>query len=401
MSIRHIGKSTASGSVCAPASKSYAHRLLMAAMLSGRRVTVSGIAPSDDILATVGCIRALGWSVSIDGDSVTVSPGQKSSQGPLECRQSGSTLRFMIPVALALHSKASMRGSERLFCRGLGEYENIFDSQGIKYSKGPGFFCAEGKLHSGDFCIDGNTSSQYVTGLMFALPLLEGDSTISITPPLQSKPYIDITMDVLHRCGVQAAMDSCIISIPGGQSYRMDSCSVEGDWSNAAFLDIYNCLGGSVQVEGLREDSLQGDKVYRDLFLKLSRGRCTIDLGNCIDLGPVLFTLAALKHGARFENTARLRMKESDRVGDILAELAKAGVKSHAGDNFVEIEPMTAMPPEGEIVFCCHEDHRLAMSLTALASVIGASISGSEAVAKSYPGFYNDIKKLHIDVSDE
>ena len=149
---------------------------------------------------------------------------------------------------------------------------------------------------------------------------------------------------------------------------------------------------------GLNPRSLQGDKIYKELFEKLSAGRCTIDIADCIDLGPVLFTLAALKHGARFENTARLRIKESDRVGDILQELAKAGAKAFAGDNYVEIEPIGSKLPVAEIIFDSHNDHRLAMSLTALASIFGAGIDGCEAVAKSWPGFYNELKHLHIDV---
>lgn len=397
MSTCYIGKSIASGTVCAPPSKSYAHRLLLAAFLSRKQVTISNIELSNDISATIDCIRALGGQVSVAGHSVTVSATSGDAPAVLDCRESGSTLRFMIPVALAMRANATFTGTEKLFSRGLGEYEKIFSSQGIRYAKSASSLSVNGRLCSGSFNIDGSVSSQYITGLLFALPLLDGDSCITITPPIQSRPYIDITLDVLQRAGVKAYMEGCRIDIPGGQSYCLADCSTEGDWSNAAFLDIYNYLGGKVQIEGLNTQSLQGDKIYREHFEKLSQGRCTIDLANCIDLGPVLFTMAAIKHGACFENTGRLRIKESDRVGDILQELSKAGVKAVAGDNFVEIEPIDNIPAPG-IVFDSHNDHRLAMSLSALASTVGARIDGCEAVAKSFPDFYNVLKHLNIDV---
>ena len=321
MNVCHIGKSVARGSIVAPPSKSYAHRLLLAAFLSGQKVTVSGIDPSNDILATIDCIRALGAGVTVSGKSVTVSHGAGAGS-VLPCRESGSTLRFMIPVALALKGEGYFTGTPKLFSRGIGEYEKIFKEHGIEYTLTDGSLSAKGSLSSGIYHIDGATSSQYITGLLFALPLLDGDSEIWITPPVQSRPYIDITIDVLHKAGIKVKMDGNHIFVGGGQRYSLPDSTVEGDWSNAAFLDIYNYLGGEVSIEGLNPESLQGDRIYRALFGRLERGWCEIDLGNCIDLGPVLFTLAAIKHGARFVNTARLRIKESDRVADTIMELA-------------------------------------------------------------------------------
>ena len=402
MSRCHIAKSIARGTVCAPPSKSYAHRLLMAAFLSAKRTRIGKIDLSDDILSTIGCIEALGASTQIDGRSVTVTPGTGSSVVPLECRQSGSTLRFMIPLALAKSGKGYFTGSAKLFSRGIGEYEKIFTRQDIKYALCGDSLSVEGVLKSGTFTIDGATSSQYITGLLFALPLLEGDSKIVIIPPVQSRPYIDITLDVLRMSGVEAHFEKNEISIPGNQRYALPDCTVEGDWSNAAFLDIYNHLGGSVTVTGLNPQSLQGDRAYRELFDRLETGYSTIDIGNCIDLGPVLFSLAAVKHGARFTNTARLRIKESDRVSDLLTELAKIGVSAIVEDNAVEIKPISdvrlAALQGNDIVFSSHNDHRIAMSLAALASLFGATIDGSEAVGKSYPGFWEDIKNLNIDI---
>ena len=402
MSRCHIAKSTASGTVCAPPSKSYAHRLLLAAFLSAKPTRIGNIDLSDDISATIGCIEALGASVSISGREATVAHLSAGECRPLECRESGSTLRFMIPVALAKCGKGYFTGSTKLFSRGIGEYRKLFDKQRICFSQSGNSLTVEGELKSGTFTIDGATSSQYITGLLFASPLLQGDSTIVVTPPVQSRPYIDITLDVLRMAGIEARFDNNEISVPGNQTYRLPDCSVEGDWSNAAFLDIYNHLGGKVTVTGLNPQSLQGDRVYRELFRKLDDGYCTIDIGNCIDLGPVLFCLAAVKHGARFVNTARLRIKESDRVSDILCELKKIGVNATAEDNSVDIKPISeaglAALECKSVVFSAHNDHRLAMSLAALASIFGATIEGSEAVSKSYPGFWEDVKHLNIDI---
>ena len=405
MSHCYIAKGIARGTVTAPPSKSYAHRLLLAAFLGGRRTTVSNVDLSNDILATIDCIKALGGIVSTDDTSVSVERGSAQPGAILPCRESGSTLRFMIPVALALTGSAQFTGTAKLFSRGIGEYEKIFAAHGINYSLGADSLLVEGQLSSGSFTIDGATSSQYITGLLFALPLLDGDSVIHITQPIQSRPYIDITLDVLRQAGVTARFAGNKIEVSGGQEYALPDTSVEGDWSNAAFLDFYNHIGGDVTVHGLKADSLQGDRVYRDLFARLESGFCTIDIGNCIDLGPVLFTMAAVKHGALFENTARLRIKESDRIGDIARELEKIGAQVISSENSVKIVPAQkekiAALSKKNIIFDSHNDHRLAMSLTALASMFGASLQGCESVAKSFPSFFEVVKHLNIDVRNE
>ena len=405
MSHCYIAKGIARGTVTAPPSKSYAHRLLLAAFLGGRRTTVSNVDLSNDILATIDCIKALGGIVSTDDTSVSVERGSAQPGAILPCRESGSTLRFMIPVALALTGSAQFTGTAKLFSRGIGEYEKIFAAHGINYSLGADSLLVEGQLSSGSFTIDGATSSQYITGLLFALPLLDGDSVIHITQPIQSRPYIDITLDVLRQAGVTARFAGNKIEVSGGQEYALPDTSVEGDWSNAAFLDFYNHIGGDVTVHGLKADSLQGDRVYRDLFARLESGFCTIDIGNCIDLGPVLFTMAAVKHGALFENTARLRIKESDRIGDIARELEKIGAQVISSENSVKIVPAQkekiAALSQKNIIFDSHNDHRLAMSLTALASMFGASLQGCESVAKSFPSFFEVVKHLNIDVRNE
>ena len=404
MSVCHISKGVARGVAMVPPSKSYAHRLLLAAFLSGNRVTIDNVDLSNDILATIDCITALGASVQVDGSKVTVESGNRS-EGTLPCRESGSTLRFMIPVALALQGKVSLSGTPKLISRGIGEYEKIFQDQMIAYTIGTDSIEAEGRLYGGLFHIDGSISSQFITGLLFALPLLDDDSEIWITPPVQSRPYIDITIDVLRKSGIKVRMDGNHIFVPGKQKFELYDCTVEGDWSNAAFLDIYNHIGGDVTLLGLNPNTLQGDKIFRRHFVALGKGWCEIDLGNCIDLGPVLFTLAAIKHGARFTNTARLRIKESDRISDIVSELEKAGAGAIVGENSVEIKPVPkqrrATLDKENITFDSHNDHRLAMSLTAMATMFGANLTGCESVSKSYPGFFEEIKRLGIEVKDE
>ena len=398
-----IHKSIAGGTVAAPPSKSYAHRLILASFLASLEKdagmqTVSNIALSEDIKATLDCVNALGCEFSFDGNSVSMQQNKLNMTDPivLECNESGSTMRFMLPVALALAGNAVVKGTPKLLSRGLGVYTNIFDDQGIVYSSDNNSLSAEGKLKSGVFKIDGSISSQFVTGLLFALPLLENDSRIEIMGELQSRPYVDITIDVLERYGISVRFEDNAILVPGGQHYHAVDSVCPADWSNAAFLDFFNYIGGKVNVTGLDSDSLQGDRVYKECFRMLDNGFCTIDVKNCIDLGPVLFTMASIKHGATFVNTRRLRIKESDRVADICTELAKTGAEFRIEENSVTIKPGTLTDQTPEIEFDSHNDHRLAMSLAVLASVFGATVKDCGAVAKSFPDFFEKIQKLDI-----
>lgn len=398
-----IHKSTACGTVAAPPSKSYAHRLILASFLASLEKdscvqTISNIALSEDIKATLNCVKALGCRFDIEANSVSMQQNKLNMTDPivLECNESGSTMRFMLPVALALAGNAVVKGTPKLLSRGLGVYTDIFNEQGVKYSSADNYLSANGKLKSGVFRIDGSISSQFVTGLLFALPLLENDSRIEILGELQSRPYVDITIDVLKRYGICVRFEENTILVPGGQHYRPADSVCPADWSNAAFLDFFNYIGGNVNVTGLDSDSLQGDRVYKEYFRMLDNDSCTIDVKNCIDLGPVLFTMASIKHGARFENTRRLRIKESDRVADICMELAKIGTEFRIEENSVTIMPGNVTHPMPEIEFDSHNDHRLAMSLAVLASAFGATIKDCGAVAKSFPDFFEKIGKLNI-----
>lgn len=394
-----INKSIAKGTIVVPPSKSYAHRYIIAGMLASNNMELLNVEYSNDILETLNAALALGSSYIKDEDKI-IFKNLNNLDEPLVLNvlESGSTLRFLIPLSMVLHNQVIIYGSEKLFSRGLEVYEEIFKEQGITYFKTPTSLKINGSLGYGNFKINGNISSQYITGLLFALPLLNGDSTIDVIPPIESKPYIDITLDVLKKFGIKIDVfsDYQKFVIKGQQKYvSPKQIYVEGDYSNAAFLEVYNYFSGSVLLEGLSSNSCQGDKVYKEYFKELSKGFTTIDLGNAIDLGPIMFVFASLKHGAHFVNTARLRIKESDRISDMASELAKIGAKTMILDNEVYIYKANNLH---NVVFNSHNDHRIAMALTIIATIVGGEIIGAEAVNKSYPSFYDDIKSLGIEV---
>ncbi|MCF0178023.1 MAG: 3-phosphoshikimate 1-carboxyvinyltransferase [Bacteroidales bacterium] len=404
MGIISIQKGLAKGVLNAPPSKSYAHRYLTASFLaslhSNKPIKVSNIELSEDISATLDSIKALGGIFKIGNGDIIFEPctlrQQSNVPDILNCRESGSTLRFFIPIALALYGEGTFAGSEKLISRGIGPYETIFSEKGIKHSKSASKIEIYGALQSGDYIVDGSISSQFITGLLFALPLLDGNSHIQILPPVTSLPYIQITLDVLKHFGIDAKFCDNNIDIPGNQHYTAIDSICEGDWSNAAFLHLFNHIGGDVVISGLNPDSKQADKCCLSHFKALEKGFCTIDLENCIDLGPILFTFAALKNGAKFENCRRLRIKESDRVADLCMELAKIGAEAKIDDNSLIIKPADLRNISTQITFNSHNDHRIAMSLAVASTLFSAEIEGYEAVAKSYPSFFQDLAKIGI-----
>jgi 3-phosphoshikimate 1-carboxyvinyltransferase len=253
-------------------------------------------------------------------------------------------------------------------------------------------------LKAGKFTVPGNISSQFISGLMFALPLLSGNSEIEIVPPLDSKPYIDITMEALAAFGVKAEWKSeYTIAIAGGQKYTPADERVEGDYSNAAFLEAFNLFGGDVCVRGLKEGSVQGDKAYIRQFKALCEGAPEINISDCPDLAPILMSVAAAKNGVHLTGTARLKIKESDRGAVMAEELAKFGVPVTVGEDDIYVEGGHLGSPT-DVLFG-HNDHRVVMSMAVLASITGGEIDGAEATRKSYPDFFEVIKKLGIEVT--
>lgn len=400
---RRIEKSFLKGEIVAEPSKSYFHRYLLSSFLAGGTSEISYVSDlscSKDILATLSCASLFHKKAEILGKTLRISPvSSEPEKIATNCFESGSTLRFLIPVVLALYGSGEFYGTERLIQRGIGIYQDIFEQNGIRTKPYKDHFEIEGTLRSGEYLIPGNVSSQFVTGLLFALPLLKGDSVLKVVPPFYSRNYVDITLDVLAQAGIRIQRNGDTFFIPGNQEYRARAYELEGDYSNAAFFAALGELSGnSIQILGLKKDSKQGDRVYTELFKKLKEGFAQIDLENCIDLGPILFTFASMHSGGDFTGIRRLRIKESDRASDLLAELSKAGCAySFVSDDEVKIYPLDLT--KENLTFSSHNDHRLAMALSVLLTRNGGTLTNAEAVNKSYPSFFEELKRLGGKVS--
>ena len=387
------------GEVSAPPSKSMAHRYLIGAALSKEKCLLSGVDYSEDILASIDCLKALGAEITTDNDIVTVNPDKfmQTKKPVLECRESGSTLRFFIPLALCLGKEVTIKGSLRLFERPLDVYEKLCFENNFTFEKNENSLTVCGKLEAGRYKIRGDISSQFITGLIFALVYLGGDSSIEIIPPFESRSYINLTISALESFGVDVGfIDEYNIIIRNSEMHSY-SGKIEGDYSNAAFLDAFNYIGSQINIQNLNADSLQGDKVYKEYFDKIAGGVPTLDISDCPDLGPILFALAAMKNGAFFTGTDRLKAKESDRGMAMHEELKKLGGGLVFGDNMI-----TAPKQElkySENIIDAHNDHRIVMAMSVILSKTGGKISGIEAVRKSYPGFFEDIIKLGAEVN--
>lgn len=392
--------SKTSGEVSAPPSKSFAHRYLIGSVLSCGKCVIKNIADSDDISATLSCIEQLGGSVTKDGNIVTVIPTNEKQieNAVFDCKESGSTLRFFIPVVLATGAKhCTFSGSERLLARGIKEYEKLFENSDIIIKSDEKSIEVNGTLSAGNYEISGEVSSQYTTGMLFALSRLTGKSTLKITGNAESRAYVDMTIKVLKDFGADITeTEKNFFEINGKGRLSPGEFTVEGDWSNAAFLIALSRLVGTISVSGLNENSVQGDRFCTAAFDALDGENAEIDLKDCPDLAPILFSYAAYKNGGKFINTRRLRVKESDRANVMAEELKKFGANVKVYENSVEIEKTQLKPPI--VPLCGHNDHRIVMALSVLAAVFGAEIDGAEAVNKSYPDFFRVIKKAGVNV---
>ena len=392
--------SKTSGEVSAPPSKSFAHRYLIGSVLSRGKCVIKNIADSDDISATLSCIEQLGGSVTKDGNIVTVIPTNEKQieNAVFDCKESGSTLRFFIPVVLATGAKNCMfLGSERLLARGIKEYEKLFENSDVKIKSDEKSIEVNGTLSAGNYEISGEVSSQYTTGMLFALSVLDGKSTLKITGNAESRAYVDMTIKVLKDFGADITeTEKNFFEINGKGRLSPGEFTVEGDWSNAAFLIALSRLVGTISISGLNENSVQGDRFCTAAFDALDGENAEIDLKDCPDLAPILFSYAAYKNGGKFINTRRLRVKESDRANVMAEELKKFGANVKVYENSVEIEKTQLKPPI--VPLCGHNDHRIVMALSVLAAVFGAEIDGAEAVNKSYPDFFRVIKKAGVNV---
>ena len=406
-----------SGTIPAIASKSDAHRLLILAALCRGETRLIMEQRSEDIDATVACLRALGAKIALVPDGVFVHGIERANEYPLlNCSESGSTFRFLLPVATALCEHVRFTGSGRLPDRPIGELLTVLQAHGVAFSAERLPFQTTGKLTGGRFSLPGNVSSQYLTGLLLATPLLEEDSTIFLTTRLESAAYVDITLHALKRFGVQVEAQDGGYAVCGGQAIQSPGeLRVDGDWSNAAFFLAAGALGNPVTMTGLHLDSPQGDKAILDALkrfgahLEVAEDRitvspaplsgCTIDVGETPDLLPILAVLGACASGeTRLINAARLRFKESDRLASASAMLRALGGRV---EELPDALVITGGQLAGGTVDSCR-DHRIAMS-AAVASIRCANevtILGADAVKKSYPAFYDDFNRLggHADV---
>lgn len=394
------------GQMEAISSKSYVHRYLFAAMLAGSQTQLKSNILSVDMLATIGCIRAL-----------------KEEIPCFDCKESGSTARFLLPVAAALKEEFTMVGCGNLPNRPFAPICNAMRENGVEVSGDFLPIHVKGRLKSGTYRLPGNVSSQYITGLLFALPILDGDSEVRLTTKLESKAYIDITLAVLHRFGIKIEEREQGYFIPGNQSYRSPGVlQAEGDWSNAAFYLCMGALGDGITMTGLDVKDWQGDKAVLDILKEFGAAVSTEgdsvtvqpgvlngirrDVSEIPDLVPVLCVVAGFAEGVTcFTHAERLRMKESDRIETTKALLAPFGISLTAeeacdGSVTLYIEAKENLSDlEGEILVDGSNDHRIVMSgaTIALASGKRVSISDAQAVNKSYPGFFEDYGRLFAD----
>lgn len=393
-----IEKSRAVGQVSAPPSKSMAHRLLIAAALACGTSKIKGISDCDDVIATVDCLCALGATVERCGSDLTVTGADMRHaipRGTLNCRESGSTMRFIIPIALLCGCDVRFHGEGRLPSRPLDVYEDICRERGLKLSRSESYVDVRGVLTGGEFFVRGDVSSQFISGLLFAAPLMDKDTRINITTKIESRSYIDMTVDAIKSFGVEVIWENeSTLFIKGSQTYSPTDVTVEGDYSGSAFTESFNLFGGDVTVTGLKEDSLQGDRVYQEHFKAIADGYPTIDLSDCPDLAPILFAVAAAKGGAEFVGTARLKIKESDRAAVMAEELKKFGAELTVNEDSVTVHNTRLHTPTENL--SSHGDHRIVMALSTLASIYGGTIEGAEAVKKSYPTYFDDIISLGI-----
>ena len=407
-----IKPSRLKGNIYAPPSKSMSHRAVICAGLSSGESKVEHVILSEDIKATIEAMRQLGASIEITGDeydSTLIVRGSTEGvkESIINCRESGSTLRFMIPVGMMLSEKCTFTGYGRLIERPLDVFYEIFKKDGIAYETENGMLPlkASGKLKGGSYSMTGAVSSQFVSGLLFALPLLENDSVIEITDKMESKGYIDLTLSMLEKFGINIENNNHMnFKVKGGLKYKNTNYRVEGDYSQAAFFVVAKEIGNSVECFDLNEDSMQGDKEIMDIvrLYDYAGDTVTIDVSQIPDLVPVMAVLASLKEGVTTHiiNAGRLRIKESDRLKAIQTELSKIGADIEEQGDGLRITGKSEL--KGGATVESWNDHRIAMAMAVAATGCREEITleGHMAVTKSYPNFWDEYRRLGGEVHE-
>lgn len=411
-----ISPAQCSGHVTIPPSKSMAHRAIICAALAHGKSIITNVAFSQDIMATIEGMRLLGATIETKADSVVVDGIKDFSalqQEEVFCCESGSTLRFFIPLFSLCNQKVRFTGQGRLMQRPQDVYESIFHEQGLTFQQNDKGIVIDASLHHGEFTLQGNVSSQFISGLLFTLPFMKGDSILHIQPPFESKSYVVLTIQMLAAFGVNVYFkDENTIVVPGNQTYKPFHYEIEGDYSQLAFFAVLAAIQNDLTISGVSHQSKQGDKQIIDILKafnvkveEVERGykiyqsplqATSIDVSNCPDLGPILTVLGMYSPGnTRIFNAGRLRIKESDRIEAMETELKKFGVKISSTDDEIQIN--------GNTTYLCHEDlhghndHRvvMALSIAATCSQSACVIDDAQAINKSYPSFFEDVTHLH------
>lgn len=378
------------GTLRAIPSKSHAHRILICSAFADAPTDITCPESNQDIEATVDCLNAIGAVIHRTDMGYHVIPVSKVlTKATLNCQESGSTLRFLLPIVGALGIDATIQMSGRLPERPLSPLWEEMERMGCVLSRpSKNTLRCCGQLQTGEYTISGNISSQYISGLLFATALLSGDSKLIITGKLESKPYVEMTQQVLFSFGVMTTG----FKVSGCRPFHTPrNICIEGDWSNAAFFLAANALGNQVNIDGLQEDSAQGDRSILQ-FLKMFEKPCTVAAADTPDLVPILAVVAGAKHGVTFTDIARLRLKESDRVATTTALLTNLGATVTATENTFTVKP-------GKYHSCTIDaagDHRIAMAAAIAATVANGPVTilGAQCVSKSYPSFWDEYRRL-------
>ena len=413
------------GTITAPPSKSMAHRAVLCAALAEGRSHITNLEFSKDISATLGAAAQLCARVRTGADDAVVEGLGHfvPLAAPVDCCESGSTLRFLIPIASLTGQAVSFTGRGRLMERPQSVYEALYREQGLRFEQSAAGLTVEGALTPGEYRLAGNVSSQFISGLLFATPLMEAPSTIEVRAPFESRSYVDLTTDAMQKFGVKVSVrarkdGSATYKVAAPQHYAAADIDVEGDYSQAAFLAVLGSTVGGITITGLPSGSHQGDRVILDILkqcgAKFERSgshvtfhrsllkAVEIDLADCPDLGPVLIALGCFCSGTTIiRNAGRLRIKECDRIAAMQEELAKMGGTVKADGDTLTIEGCALHKPTAPLNG--HNDHRIvmAMAVAALAAGQPAVIEGANAVNKSWPDFFEVIKGLGAHVTNQ
>lgn len=401
------------GVVTVPPSKSLSHRALICASLANGKSTINNVLLSEDIKATMASLKTIGAKFDVQGDKIIVTGIKrlKYNNEPVDCNESGSTIRFLIPIFSLTNKEVLFTGKESLINRPFDIYKKIFQEDGNSFVKSDNTITVNGPVKARDYYIDGNVSSQFFSGLMFALPLLKEDSNLYYNGTLESKGYIDLTIEMLDRYGIDIQETINGYFIPGNQEYKTSDYYVEGDFSQSAFPLVAGVLNGVIKVNNLSHDSKQGDKEIIDI-IKRMKGKViytengftteqsetkgtTIDISNCPDLAPIVALLGALSQGTTtIKNIARLRLKESDRVVSTVKTLQQLGADISVVNEEIIIKGKHSL--KGGVTLDSYNDHRIAMmiAIAALKCEQEIALLRPLAVNKSYPHFFDDYKEI-------